>query len=204
MFQKPDLKLEKQLWRAGYENVVGLDEAGKGAWAGPIVAAAVCLPVGMNIKNIGLNDSKKLTPAQREKVFVRLMKIIPSWSVGVVDAEYIDREGILPANRHAMYKALSKIRLSPDYLLVDGVKFFDHHLPHEFIIKGDGKIASIAAASIIAKVVRDYIMQSLHQKYSVYDFSKHKGYGTRFHEGILNIHGLSEIHRRSFQPMINL
>ena len=126
MFTKPTLNLEKQLWRQGYQNIIGLDEAGKGAWAGPIVAAAVVLPKKINTKELGLNDSKKLSPQKREQVFLKIIKNIPAWSVGVISHEYIDREGIIPANRHAMYKAVNRLVVDPHYLLVDGIKFFHH------------------------------------------------------------------------------
>jgi len=204
MFTKPTLNHEKKLWRAGFQNVVGLDEAGKGAWAGPIVAAAVVLPQDIRIKHLGLNDSKKLTPRKRKEVFLKLTKILSAWSVGIVSHQHIDQEGILSANRVAMYKAVSKLKTHPHYLLIDGVKFFDHHLPYEFIVKGDSKIASIAAASIIAKVIRDYIMTDLHKRYRDHALDQHKGYGTKLHEDLLNQHGLSEIHRQSFKPMNNL
>lgn len=202
MFQKPSLSYEKKLWRQGYQNVVGLDEAGKGAWAGPIVAASIVLPKGLRLGHLGINDSKKLSPPKREKAFLKLTKIATNWSVGVVDHEHIDHEGIISANRLAMRKAIDKLHIDPHYLLIDGVSFFDHYLPHEFVAKGDSRVASIAAASIIAKVVRDQIMSQLNQYHLDYQFPQHKGYGTKLHENLLDQHGLSEIHRRSFRPMV--
>jgi len=203
VINKPTLSLERKLWRQGYKTVAGLDEAGKGSWAGPIVAAAVVLPKNIKTRQLILADSKRVSPKKRETLFLKLVKVVPTWSVGIVGHEHIDREGILSANRVAMLKAVQKLPTQPDYLLVDGVKFFDHHLPHEFITKGDAKIASIAAASIIAKVVRDYIMHSLDSNYLDHALRQHKGYGTRLHEELLNKHGLSEIHRRTFQPMVD-
>lgn len=194
-----NLKFENNLWRSGYDHVVGLDEAGRGSWAGPLVAAAVVLPHGANI--VGVDDSKKLTPQKRERVFLDIVKIALSWGLGIVSQKTIDEVGILQANKMAFIQALEKINPAPQYILVDGIKNFEPSTPHEFIISGDSRVMSIAAASIVAKVVRDQILNQLHHLYPHYNLQQHKGYGTAEHRQALQEHGLSEIHRLSFRPM---
>ena len=193
---------ERRLSKVGYNFVAGLDEAGRGSWAGPLVAGAVIL--NHKIKLVGLNDSKLLTPLRREKLFIKITQNCLAWSVGIISPLEIDELGVGVANRLAFLQALKKLKVKPDYLLVDGLAAFPYHTPVEFIIRGDQKVASIAAASIIAKVFRDNLLTSLHQFYPEYNFSKHKGYGTREHRANLNKFGASLIHRWSYKPIINL
>lgn len=196
---KPTSKEEKALRAQGHMNIAGTDEAGKGAWAGPIVAAAVILPPTVAI--VGVNDSKQLAPKQREKLFVRITKQAVSWSVEVIPHNVIDRIGIQAANVRAIETALKKLDVSPDAVLVDAVKVKHGRKPVKAIIKGDAKVVSIAAASIIAKVVRDALMDGLDREVPGYNFSKHKGYGTADHQAKLQQLGLSPVHRVSFEPM---
>ena len=197
--KKPNRKKEKKLIKKGYKLIAGIDEAGKGAWAGPLVAAAVILPETHKIK--GINDSKKLTPIQREKLYVKIIKSALSWTVHLVDHKKIEKWGIVQANIKVMQKLIEKINIKPEYILVDALKINFQKIPSESFIKGDEKIISIAAASIIAKVTRDRLMIGEHRRYPKYKFYHHKGYGTAMHHKLIKKHGLSPIHRRSFLPM---
>jgi len=194
----PTLDYETRLYEADHDYVAGLDEVGRGAWAGPLVAGAVILPKSLVIP--GVDDSKRLTPDQREKLFLVITRQAIAWSVGVVDPEAIDEDGIVDANRVAMKKALRRLSRQPDHLLVDGFDF-SLGIPSEAVIKGDQLVQSIAAASIVAKVVRDEVMRLAHKDYPEYGFADHKGYGTEHHHAMIQIHGLSPIHRASFAPM---
>ncbi|MDD5290256.1 MAG: ribonuclease HII [Patescibacteria group bacterium] len=191
---------EHKLWKQGYDLIVGLDEAGRGSWAGPLVAGAVVWPRGFK-KVDGLNDSKKLTPSAREKLFLQIVKNCLGWAVGIVPHTHLDEVGVLEANREVFRRALENLGLTPHYVLVDGVKIFEPAVPHEFIIRGDGKIASIAAASIVAKVVRDRMLAQFSKDYPEYNWHNNKGYGTEEHRAALDQFGLSELHRLSFLPM---
>lgn len=195
----PNTKEEKALKKAGHRHVAGTDEVGKGAWAGPIVAAAVILPDTFPVT--GVNDSKQLSAKAREKLFVKITKHAISWAVGVVSHEDIDRIGIQRANVRAMQQALKKLHITPDAVLVDALKISFGKKPVKAIVKGDAKVLSIAAASIVAKVVRDTLMQGFERQYPGYGFGKHMGYGTAEHTRQLKKLGLSNIHRKSFQPM---
>lgn len=195
----PNTREERRLRAAGYHYIAGSDEAGKGAWAGPLVAAAVVLPERFSVK--GVKDSKQLAPRQREKLFVRITKNALSWSVEVVSQEVIDRIGIQRANVRAIERALRKLHVEPDAALIDAVKVKFKSKPVKAIIKGDVKVLSIAAASIVAKVVRDALMNGFERQHPGYNFGKHKGYGTMDHHMKLEQLGLSPIHRRSFRPM---
>jgi len=196
---KPTFKEEKALWSKGHEHVAGTDEAGKGAWAGPIVAAAVVIAPTFRVQ--GVNDSKQLTKTQREKLFVRVTRHAVSWAVAVISSETIDRIGIQKANIRAIETALKKLHVRPDAVLVDALKVKHGNKPVKAIIRGDAKVMSIAAASIIAKVVRDTLMDGLDREIPGYNFRKHKGYGTPEHHAKLKVLGLSGAHRRSFEPM---
>ena len=145
---KPNYKIENKLWRNGLEYVVGLDEAGRGSWAGPVVAAAVVLPGRLRLK--GLRDSKLMTPRKREELFRLIQGRALGIGVGIVSHEEIDKQGIIPATRKAFLLAIEKLPLDPHYLLVDGVKIFEHEKPVEFFIKGDNRIVSIEEESVIA------------------------------------------------------
>lgn len=200
--KKPTFSHEEEFWQTGHRHVAGTDEAGRGSWAGPIVAGAVILPPGFELQVV--RDSKTLSPKQREKMFVHVTRHAVAWAVGVIPAERIDRDGISQANRQAITLALDKLSTVPDAILVDAVRIEYLGKPVRAVIGGDATIASIAAASIVAKVVRDTLMHGEHRRYPAYGFAGHKGYGTKDHEMALRQHGLTPIHRRSFQPMKSL
>ncbi|KUK13867.1 MAG: ribonuclease [bacterium] len=178
--------------------VAGVDEAGRGPLAGPVVAAAVILPPEYFDENI--RDCKKLSPCRREELFLLLREKALCWSVGIVSSQEIDKMNILSASLEAMRRAILKLRLKPDVILVDGIHkipFID--IPQKVIPKGDEVCFAISAASIIAKVIRDRIMCAMDKLYPEYGFSKHKGYPTREHKLALLRYGPSPIHRRSFK-----
>jgi len=191
---------ERKLWDKGYQHVAGVDEAGRGPLAGPIIAAAVIYPPGLKIH--GLNDSKKLSPKKREKIFSIIKGKNVLIGIGRVSSKEIDRLRIEKANRLAMEKAVKNLPLPPDFILVDGNRIkIDLPISQQRVVKGDSLCPSIAAASIVAKVTRDRIMLKYHQKYDNYGFDKHKGYGTVGHLKKLKEHGPCPIHRRSFYPV---
>ena len=194
---RPTNRYENKLRKQGYDIIAGLDEAGRGSWAGPLVSSAIIFYPNTKVKNI--KDSKLLSAQKREQMFLYITKNCLAWSVGVVNSKEIDDIGILPANRLAFERAVKKLNLKPDYLLIDGLRNLDSLIKNEFVIKGDQKIISIAAASIVAKVVRDQILKNLHQKYPEYNFHKHKGYGTNLHKEMIQKHGKCEFHRKSFK-----
>lgn len=195
------LSYERRLWKKGLKYVVGVDEVGRGSLAGPVVAAAVILP--LNCLIAGIADSKKLSPQKREKLFPEIRRKAVRVGVGKVSHKLIDQFGIGKANLLAMKKAVEKLKIAPDYLLVDGERNkIDSSIPQRGISGGDRKCASIAAASIIAKVTRDRIMLGYHKKYPEYRFDRHKGYGTREHLRKLKKYGPCPIHRKSFSPVI--
>lgn len=187
--------------RQGYKNIAGLDEAGRGAWAGPIVAAAVILPHEFSLP--GLRDSKLLSSGQRAKLFTQIVKQAVGWSVGVISQQVIDKVGISKSNIEAFLQAIKQLPVSPDYLLVDAIKF-NHTTPRKFIVRGDQKSVSIAAASIVAKVTRDNLLCQEHVCHPEYHFHKHKGYGTKIHQSMLAKYGVSDYHRKSFSPVKKL
>lgn len=195
----PNSRLEKKLLKKGFQLIAGLDEAGKGAWAGPIVAAAVILPAKIKIK--GVKDSKLLRRPQRQRIFEEILSVAQAFGVGRVEAQEIDQIGISQANQLAMKLALEKLNLQPDYLLIDALNFNFKNLPISAIIDGDYKIRLIAAASIIAKVSRDQMMDDLDQNFPQYGFKQHKGYGTNQHFQMILKYGLSELHRKTWEPM---
>jgi ribonuclease HII len=176
----------------------GCDEAGRGCYAGPVVAAAVILP--KNFKHPLLNDSKKLSPAQRESLRPIIEQYAIAWGVGVIDHEEIDRINILKASIKAMHCAVEQLATKPSLLLVDGNRFTAYPgIRHHCFVKGDGRFASIAAASIIAKTYRDQLMQALHQEFPQYGWDRNKGYGTLLHRKAIDAHGLCRYHRKSFR-----
>lgn len=187
----------------GYSAIAGVDEVGRGCWAGPIVAAAVIMPMGVGVIE-GVRDSKKMTIKKREELSKAIRKSAVAWSVGVVEVEDIDRIGISPANHLAMKKAIEGLHVSADYVLADGWEVRDVRLPQSAFLKGDNKVYSIAAASIVAKVMRDEMLTVLDEIYPEYGFAQHKGYGTKQHREALETHGLTPLHRRSFQPMASM
>ncbi len=200
-----DLSQEQSLFAQGYQLVAGIDEAGRGPLAGPVVAACVIVDANFSISGTELElvqDSKKLSALQREKLFALIKAKATAVSIGVVSHQIIDRINILQATFVAMRKAVQSAKVSPSYLMVDG-KFPLPGLstPQEAIISGDSKIFTIAAASIIAKVSRDYLMAEIDKKYPQYNFAQHKGYGTKLHLAKIAEHGPAPVHRRSFAPI---
>ena len=190
------LTYEKICIEKGYTNIAGIDEVGRGPLAGPVCAAAVILPEGLVID--GINDSKKLTEKRREALYDVIANEAIAWATAFVEPEIIDEINIRQATHKAMQMAVDALEISPDFLLVDGNDKIPFTVDSEYIIKGDAKSQSIAAASIMAKVTRDRYMVKMEDVYPGYAFAKNKGYGTKAHmEGIRQI-GLCPIHRRSF------
>lgn len=181
----------------GYKQIAGIDEAGRGALAGPVIAAAVILPINCGIK--GLRDSKQLSPKQRAYLFDEIHDVAVSVGIGAADHRVIDHLNILQATLLAMREAVEKLTPAPDYVLVDGSDLPEVGIVGEAIPKGDNKSYSIAAASIIAKVTRDRLMAELDPIYPNYGFSRHKGYPTSQHRQAIAQFGTSEIHRRTFK-----
>lgn len=192
--------LELACREEGYSSVCGCDEAGAGPLAGPVYAAAVILPFGVELP--GLNDSKKLTEKKREALFPVIQEQAVAWAVARVEAAEIDETDILSARMKAMQLAIDRLTPAPDFALLDGNR--DHGrsaavtTPHRMIVKGDSLSASIAAASILAKVSRDRYMKEIAAQYPQYEFDRHKGYGTKRHYELLRQYGPSPIHRRTF------
>lgn len=178
-----------------------MDEAGRGSWAGPVVASAVILPKGKRIA--GLNDSKLLTEAMREELYTKIMASCQT-GVGFATNTEVDEHGLLHATYLAFKRALENLPVKPTEILIDGRDKFSFSVPHTSIIKGDQKIKAISAASIIAKVVRDRLMKDLALKYPLYGFEEHKGYGTERHQNALKEYGPSQIHRISYAPIKNI
>ncbi len=187
---------ERDAMEKGFRFVAGVDEAGRGPLAGPVVAAAAILPEGSFFP--GLNDSKKLSPAKREYLYKEITAQAVSWSVGIASVAEIDALNILQASLRAMQRAVTGLHKNPDYVLVDAVRIPGIGTPQLPIVKGDGKSVSIAAASIIAKVTRDRMMDELDLKYPGYGFAGHKGYGTPQHLEALRVHGICPLHRKTF------
>jgi ribonuclease HII len=191
------LRYERQCWIRGWMNVAGVDEAGRGPLAGPVVAAAVIFPRGFFIPDV--NDSKQLTRLQREVLYNQIMSNTVAVGVGKVDNVTIDEVNILNATFKAMHEAVHQLSIPPDHLLVDGNRFADQGIPYTTIVNGDSLSFSVAAASIIAKVTRDRMMVEFDMKFPGYGFARHKGYGTTEHHRAITKLGLSPIHRRSFK-----
>ncbi|MEW6062227.1 MAG: ribonuclease HII [Bacteroidota bacterium] len=190
------LRFEQKYWQQGIRYVAGVDEAGRGPLAGPVVAAAVIFEPEVLIE--GVNDSKKLTEKKREKLFHQIYERALSVGIGVVSHEVIDRINILQASFLAMNKALDNLNIKPEQLLVDGNFFRHERYPVENIVKGDTLSHSIASASIVAKVTRDALMREWHELFPQYGFAQHKGYGTKAHIEAIRTYGYSPIHRKSF------
>ncbi len=198
----PTLNIEKELWSRGYRFIAGIDEVGRGAWAGPIVAAAVVFPQEVKIPQ-GLRDSKLLTPKKRQELNEKIKEIAVSFAVGECGSPIIEKKGITAANQIAMRKALQALDPQPDFSLIDYFELDSlERSKQRAVKKGDLHCASISAASIIAKVFRDDLMRKLDddEEFSVYQFGKHKGYGTRLHQEAIAEYGVSRIHRVSFVP----
>jgi ribonuclease HII len=188
---------EKMYYQKGYNIIAGMDEAGRGPLAGPVVAGAVILPKGILIE--GVNDSKKLSEKKREKVYEEIISQAISWSVGVVDKDTIDDINILNATRKAMKLAIEGLKIRPEFILIDAEKKVDtNNVPFLPIIKGDALSISIGAASIIAKVTRDRMMYEYDKIFPMYGFGQHKGYGTKEHIQAIKDNGMCFIHRKTF------
>ena len=198
--EKKRLKLlnnyENQLFEKGIKLIAGIDEVGRGPLAGPVVAAAVILPFGTEI--IGINDSKKVPKKLREKIYEEIYEKAEYVGIGVINNKIIDKVNILNATKKAMIQAVEKIDCDIEHLLIDAVKLEELDTPQTSIIKGDEKSISIAAASIIAKVTRDRMMDEYHEHYPCYDFDNNKGYGTEKHYSGIKEFGITDIHRKSF------
>jgi ribonuclease HII len=190
-------RFESKARGLGYRMIAGIDEAGRGPLAGPVIAAAVILPPGYEHPEI--TDSKKLTPRQRERLCEVIERDAVSIGIGVVEAPVIDAVNILQATLLAMKDAVLELSPSPDYLLIDGLNRIDLVIPQETIIRGDSLSLSIASASIVAKVSRDRLMEMYHRQFPQYNFLRNKGYGTREHREAILKFGRSKIHRRSFR-----
>jgi len=200
-------EFERALWQQNVAHIAGVDEAGRGPLAGPVVAAAAILPshwaeAGLPAGLAGLNDSKQLTEAQREKYFAFLTTCVEiEFAVALVDAGVIDEINILQATHRAMNEALAKLSPQPQHALVDGRPVRTMRVPQTAIVKGDARSYSIAAASVLAKVTRDRLMLEYHAQFPAYGFADHKGYGTAKHLAAIEKHGACPIHRKSFAPL---
>ncbi len=191
---------EKAAAEKGYSAICGIDEAGRGPLAGPVFAAAVILPCGTEIE--GLNDSKKLTEKKREELFDKIQETAIACSIAFATEQEIDEVNILQATFLAMRRAVDGLKVRPDFALVDGNRMPPLGIPAELIVKGDANSASIAAASILAKVSRDRVMKEIDALYPEYQFAKHKGYGTELHREILLERGPCPVHRKTFLKKI--
>lgn len=189
-------EIEREVLDEGVETVCGVDEAGRGPLAGPVCAAAVILPPGLVIE--GLNDSKKLTEKRRDALFEEIKEKAVSYGIAFATVEEIEELNILEATFLAMNRAIEQLAPRPQMALIDGNRSKGICVPARAVVKGDSRCASIAAASILAKVTRDRYMYDMAQKYPAYGFDKHKGYGTKVHYEALRAYGPSEIHRMSF------
>lgn len=196
------LFFEARARASGFTCIAGLDEAGRGPLAGPVVAAAVVLPDGLLIP--GLTDSKQVPEQERERLFDVIREQAVCYGIGVVDEHTIDEVNILQATIIAMEQALASLDPRPDYLLLDAITLPRIALPQNPLIKGDSRSHSISAASILAKVARDRLMLELHEKYPQYNFRKHKGYGTNEHLALLREHGPCDAHRKTFNPVARM
>ena len=207
MCREPDLSVERRLWASGYTRVAGLDEAGRGAWAGPVVAAAVILrpdQPDLLARLAPVRDSKLLSPQQRERCYALILENSLACGVAAVPSIEIDRIGIVPATRRAMALAVARLCPPPDYLLIDALPVPEVDLPQYVTCKGDLLHLSISAASIVAKVTRDRMMVGLDARLAGYGLAQHKGYGTAFHHEALRRRGVSLEHRRSYAPICEL
>lgn len=198
------LEEERELWAAGYRWLAGVDEVGRGAWAGPVVAAAVILPVDRtDVASLlyGVRDSKVLTARQRESLYPLICETALGVGIGMASARFVDRRGIVAATRQAMAMAVRNLPLRPQCLLIDALRLPDLELPQRALTNGDAFVMSIASASIVAKVFRDRLMVALGDYYCDYGFAAHKGYGTAAHRAALQRLGPCAEHRMSFAPM---
>jgi ribonuclease HII len=198
----PNTFFESQLWESGLHCIAGLDEAGRGALAGPVAVGAVILPKNKRLLSktlAGVRDSKQMTPLERETLAPRIKKVALTWSVGFASSDEIDSQGIVPATRLAALRALNGLSIQPQYLLTDfRLELPELDISQTALVKGDALCLSIAAASVLAKTTRDKLMSELDVQYQGYGLGKHKGYGTQAHRSALERLGYSSIHRKSF------
>jgi len=204
--QAPDLSFECCLWANEIQFIAGIDEAGRGAWAGPVYAAAVILPndPSIEIKLAGVRDSKQVLAQKRSQLSIVIKHYALAWAVAFAEAYEIDELGISPANRLAMMRAVNALKIKPTHLLIDAMFLPDLEQGQTSLIKGDQRSLSIAAASILAKTERDAFMIAIHEKYPAYRFDLHKGYGTKKHQMNLNTEGICDLHRKSYKPISTL
>lgn len=203
--KKPSFKLELSLYKQGYKYIAGIDEAGRGSWAGPIVGAAVILPLDFNLRGWKVRDSKTLSAKKRQELFKIITQKALSWQTCIVANEEIDRFGISWANSKVLIGSAERLAIKPDYLLIDAAPLkIKTTITYRPITRGDRDIASISAASIVAKHTRDQLMISLAQKFPYYGFERHKGYGTKLHQAKLKKFGPCRIHRKSYKPIKRL
>jgi ribonuclease HII len=197
---EPDLTFELPLWKGGVFAVAGIDEAGRGALAGPVAAGAVVLPPEENVRQWlgGVRDSKQMTPDQRESAREKIIHYATAWGVGLATSQEIDQLGILPATYLAACRALDALHIHPEHLLLDYLKLPGISIPQTALVKGDCRSLSIAAASILAKTSRDAILREFEHTYPGYGFARHKGYGTLAHRQAIRRLGACPVHRRSF------
>lgn len=201
--RRPTLERERALWSAGRHRVAGVDEAGRGPLAGPVVAAAVVLPADTRAVP-GLRDSKVLTPHARDRIALRVRRRALAVAVAAASVREIDRFNIRQATILAMRRAIARLPLPPDHILVDGLPLPELLLEHDAIVDGDARCQSIAAASVIAKTVRDRLMGRLAAHYARYGWETNRGYGTADHLAAIALHGPTPHHRRSFEPVAQL
>jgi ribonuclease HII len=204
--QNPHLHFESGLWSVEVRHIAGVDEAGRGAIAGPVVAAAVILPPlpGIKKKLQGVRDSKQMTPRQRRDWSQRVRQIALAWAVGFASCQEIDRLGILPATHLSVQRALDELAIEPQHLLLDYVLLRENPTPQTSLTRGDARSLTIAAASILAKTARDEFMCRLDPQYPEYGFAGHKGYGTQAHREAVAALGPTPLHRLSFSPLRGL
>ena len=200
----PDLSEEAALQRGGFSRIAGVDEAGRGAWAGPLVAAAVILPPPHEAPTdflVGVRDSKQLTPARRDSLFDAVNAAARAVGIGAVSADEIDLLGLTAANELAMVRAVRDLAVMPDFVLVDCFTLKSLDMPQRGLVRGDQRSLSIAAASIIAKVHRDRWLEQLAEAYPGYGFEQHRGYGAQVHQRALRERGPTPVHRLSYAPL---
>ncbi len=189
-------EIENELYDAGFEFIAGVDEAGRGPLAGPVCAAAVILPKDAVVE--GINDSKKLSAKKRDILFDEIKSVAIAYAVEFVYPDVIDDINIRQATALAMHNAVENLKQKADFVIIDGNDNIPYDIPYRYVIKGDAKSQTIAAASILAKVSRDRLMEELDEKYPEYGFAKHKGYGTKAHMEAIQKYGVTEVHRKSF------
>lgn len=189
-------EIENSLYEEGYMLIAGVDEAGRGPLAGPVCAAAVILPPDAEIE--GINDSKKLSAKKRDALFDKIKETAIAYSIEFVSPQIIDDINIRQATALAMHNAVENLKEKADFVIIDGNDNIPYNIPYKYVIKGDAKSQTIAAASILAKVSRDRLLEEMDKKYPEYGFAKHKGYGTKAHMEAIQKYGVSEVHRKSF------